>query len=44
MPENGFANRATFVIDKEGNLAAKFITAPGQARSVGDYDRALEAL
>jgi len=44
MPENGFANRATFVIDKDGNLAAKFITAPGQARAVSDYDRALESI
>jgi len=44
MPENGFANRATFVINKDGALAAKFITAPGQARDAGDYDRALAAL
>ncbi len=44
MPENGFANRATFVVNKDGNIAAKFITAPGQARAVGDYDRALASL
>ncbi len=44
MPENGFANRATFVVNKEGTIAAKFITAPGQARDVSDYDRALAAI
>jgi len=44
LEEHGIANRATFVIDKDGTLAAKFITAPGQARSLDEYDRALEAL
>lgn len=44
LPELGFANRATFVIDKDGVLAAKFITAPGQARSLDEYDRALAAI
>lgn len=44
MEENGFANRATFVIDKDGNLAAKFITAPGQARNLDEYEKALAAL
>jgi peroxiredoxin len=44
MPENGFANRATFVVNPDGAIAAKFITAPGQARDVGDYDRALASL
>lgn len=44
IEEAGISNRATFVIDKEGILAAKFITAPGQARSLDEYDKALAAL
>lgn len=44
LSEAGISNRATFVVDKEGNLAAKFITAPGQARSLDEYQRAIEAL
>ena len=44
LDENGIANRATFVIDTEGKIAAKFITAPGQARSLDEYDKALAAL
>lgn len=42
IEESGISNRATFVIDKNGVLVAKFITAPGQARSLADYQRALE--
>lgn len=44
LEEAGISNRATFVIDKDGILAAKFVTAPGQARSLDEYDRALESL
>lgn len=44
LAENGFSNRATFVINKDGEIAAKFITAPGQARSLREYQRALEAI
>ena len=44
IEEAGISNRATFVVDKAGNIAAKFITAPGQARDAADYDRALAAL
>ena len=44
LEENGFSNRATFVIDKDGVLAAKFVTAPGQARSLDEYDKALATL
>jgi len=44
LPEAGIATRGTFVVDKDGKIAAKFITAPGQAREAGDYDRALAAL
>lgn len=44
LEESGIANRATFVIDLDGKLVAKFITAPGQARSLEEYDRALASL
>ena len=44
LEENGFANRATFVINKTGELVAKFVTAPGQARSLDEYDKALASL
>ncbi|MEN9606337.1 MAG: hypothetical protein RL605_165 [Actinomycetota bacterium] len=44
LEETGFANRGTFVIDKDGVLVAKFLTAPGQARSLSDYQKALELI
>lgn len=44
LADLGFSNRATFVIDKEGVITAKFITAPGQARSLADYQHAIAAL
>jgi peroxiredoxin len=44
LEEHGIANRGTFVVDKHGVLVAKFITAPGQARSLDEYDRALATL
>jgi peroxiredoxin len=44
LDENGFSNRATFVINTDGELVAKFVTAPGQARSLDEYDRALAIL
>jgi alkyl hydroperoxide reductase subunit AhpC len=44
LEEAGIANRATFVIDKDGVLVAKFVTAPGQARSLDEYDKALATL
>lgn len=44
LEEHGISNRATFVIDKAGVLVAKFVTAPGQARSLNEYDRALATL
>ena len=44
IEDAGIANRATFVINKQGELVAKFITAPGQARSLDEYDRALASL
>ncbi len=44
IEDAGISNRATFVIDTNGVLVAKFVTAPGQARSLDEYDRALESL
>jgi len=44
VEENGFANRATFVIGKDGNLAGHFITAPGEARSLTAYTEILATL
>ena len=44
IEETGFANRATFVINKDGVLTAKFVTAPGQAREFADYNKAVAAL
>ena len=37
----GFATRATFVIDKDGNVAWKQVNSPGEAR---DQEQAVEAL
>ena len=44
LEEKGFANRATFVIDPSGIIRASFITAPGEARSLSDYQAALDLL
>ena len=44
LPEKGFANRATFLIDIDGVIRATFVTAPGQARSIEEYTRALRDL
>ncbi|GIT79047.1 peroxiredoxin [Leifsonia sp. LS1] len=44
LPEKGFANRATFLIDESGIIRASFITAPGEARSLDAYRAALEQL
>ncbi|AAT89109.1 peroxiredoxin [Leifsonia xyli subsp. xyli] len=44
LPEKGFANRATFVIDESGIIRASFITAPGRARSIDTYRTALDLL
>lgn len=40
----GLAERATFVIDADGRVAASFATARGEARSLEQYRRALAAL
>ena len=44
LPEKGFANRASFLIDIRGIIRASFITAPGEARSLAAYRAALEDL
>lgn len=44
LEEHGIANRGTFVIDKGGILVSKFVTGPGQARSLDEYTRALASL
>jgi peroxiredoxin len=41
IEEAGIATRATFVIDKDGKVAHKVVTHPGQARNEQEY---LEAL
>jgi peroxiredoxin len=44
LEESGISNRATFVINSDGILVAKFVTAPGQARSLEEYHRAIASL
>jgi len=44
LEEKGFANRATFLIDINGIIRASFITAPGEARSIEEYEAAVEEL
>jgi mycoredoxin-dependent peroxiredoxin len=39
----GFATRATFVIDKDGNIAWKQVNSPGEARDQGQAVEALAA-
>jgi peroxiredoxin len=41
-PELGFANRGTFVIDKNGTIAHKVVTSIGEARNLDQYLAALE--
>jgi peroxiredoxin len=44
LPEKGFANRASFLIDVNGIIRASFVTAPGEARSIDAYREALAEL
>jgi peroxiredoxin len=44
LPEKGFANRASFLIDTNGIIRASFVTAPGEARSIAAYRGALAEL
>lgn len=41
VDEAGIANRATFVIDRDGKIVESIVTAPGQAREFASY---LEAI
>ncbi|TBN56889.1 peroxiredoxin [Glaciihabitans arcticus] len=44
LDSKGYANRATFLIDINGIIRASFITAPGEARSIEEYQAAVEEL
>ena len=44
LEEHGIATRGTFVINKDGEIVAKFVTGPGQARDFADYQRAIASL
>ncbi len=41
LSEPGYANRATFVIDKSGIIRDSFISAPSQPRDIEEYREAL---
>jgi mycoredoxin-dependent peroxiredoxin len=42
LEERGHGTRGTFVINKEGVVVAKFVTSPGEPRSLEDYRKALQ--
>lgn len=42
LDERGHGTRATYVIDDQGTVVAKFVTSPGEMRPLGDYKKALE--
>jgi len=44
LEDRGHGTRGTFVIDKSGELVAKFITSPGEPRDLDSYKKALELL
>jgi peroxiredoxin len=44
LPEKGYANRATFLIDEDGVIRTSFVTAPGEARPLSFYRSALDEL
>lgn len=44
LEDKGFANRGTFVIDKDGNLAGQFVTEPGAPRDLAAYKELVENL
>jgi len=44
LDHKGFATRATFLIDVDGVIREHFLTEPGQARSLADYQAALDQL
>ncbi|MBC7723986.1 MAG: peroxiredoxin [Burkholderiaceae bacterium] len=44
LEEKGFANRASFLIDVNGIIRARFITTPGEARTLDAYREAVAEL
>jgi mycoredoxin-dependent peroxiredoxin len=44
LENKGHADRATFLIDKSGKIAAAFATDSGTARAMADYERAVAEL
>ncbi|GEK81499.1 peroxiredoxin [Agrococcus baldri] len=44
LPERGVATRATYVIDREGRIAAHFRVSPSESRDMGAYREALAQL
>ena len=42
VAEAGIANRATFVINRDGTIASSIVTAPGQAREFAAYLEAIK--
>ncbi|KQX07050.1 MULTISPECIES: peroxiredoxin [unclassified Leifsonia] len=44
LPERGYAGRATFLIDAEGIVRARFESEPGEPRPLAAYRQALTAL
>jgi mycoredoxin-dependent peroxiredoxin len=44
LEHKGFANRATFLIDRSGIIRESFITAPGEARTIEAYRAAVDDL
>ena len=44
LEDRGHGTRGTFVINKSGELVAKFITSPGEPRDFDSYKKALELL
>jgi mycoredoxin-dependent peroxiredoxin len=44
LPDKGYANRATFLIDEGGVIRTSFVTGPGEARPLSFYRSALDEL
>jgi len=44
LPERGFANRGTFIVDRAGLLRWSVVTSSAEPRSADDYRRALAPL
>ena len=44
LPERGFANRGTFIVDREGVLRWSVVTSPSEGRNTDGYRQALFSL